>query len=87
METLHPSLRQTQGLLGESSPLMSESTERAVEKAIKYGTLLSTESEWDRNAVDHAKVFEILDKFAAKGSEGYSTPPLCSNDTYLTTSI
>ena len=66
---------------------MSESTERAVEKEIKYRTLLSTESELDRNStVDQARVFEILDKFAAQGSEGYSTPTLCSSDTYLTTS-
>ena len=55
---------------------MSESTERAVEKAIKYGTLLTTEGEWDRNALDQAKVSEILDKFAAQSNEGYSTPTL-----------
>ena len=65
---------------------MSESTERAVEREIKYRTLLSTESERDRTTVDQARVFEILVKFAAQGSEGYPTPPLCSSDTYLTTS-
>ena len=37
----------------------------------------------DRDALDQARVFEVLDKFGAQGSEGYSTP-LCSSDTYLT---
>ena len=66
--------------------MISESTEGAVEKAIEYGTLLSAESEWNRSTIDQARVFEILNKFAAHGSEGYSTPPLCSSDRYLTTS-
>ena len=63
---------------------MSESTERAVEKPIKYSALLTTESKWDRGGLDQTSVVEILDKFAAQGSEGYSTLPLCSSDTYLT---
>ena len=81
---MRSSPHQTQGLLAESSPLTSESTEKAAEKPIKYSTLLTTESKWDRDGLDRARVFEILEKFAAQGSEGYSTPPVCSSYTYLT---
>ena len=63
---------------------MSESTKRTVEKPIEHTTLLSTESKWDRDGLDQARVFEILDKFATQGSEGYSSHPFCSSDTYLT---
>ena len=63
---------------------MSKSTERAVEKPAKYSTLLTTESKWDRDGFDQARVFQILEKFAAQGSEGYSTLPVCSSDIYLT---
>ena len=63
---------------------MSESTERAVEKPIKYSTLLTTGSKRDKDGLDQASVFEILEKFAAQGSEGYSTPLVCSSGTYLT---
>jgi len=56
------------------------------EKAIKDRALLSTQRVGDRNAVDQARVFEILEKFAARSSEGYSTPALRSSDMYLTTS-
>ena len=63
---------------------MSQSTERAVEKPIKYSTLLTTGSKWDGDGFDQARVFEILEKFAAQGSEEYSTPLVCSTDTYLT---
>ena len=63
---------------------MSQSTERAVEKPAKYNTLLTTESKWDGDGFDQARVFEILEKFAAQGSEEYSTPLVCSTDTYLT---
>jgi len=41
MEKLRLSLHQIQGLLKGYSSLVSGSTEMAVEKAIKYGTLLS----------------------------------------------
>ncbi len=34
-------LHKLEGLLGEYSPLMSGSTERALEKAIKYGVVFS----------------------------------------------
>ena len=54
---------------------MSGPTEKAVEKVIKYGTLFSTKRESDGNALDQAGGFEILEKFAAQGNEGYSTPP------------
>ena len=56
---------------------------KAVEEAIKYGAVLSTEREGDGNALDQDGVSEVPNK----GSEGYYTPPLCSSDTYLTTSI
>jgi len=87
MERLRLSLHQIQGLLKGYSPLVSGSTEKAVEKAIKYGTLLSKKSEWDGNSLDQARVFESLKQSAIQGSEGYSTPRLCLSDTYLTTSI
>ena len=84
------SLYQIQGLLKEYSPQMGGSTEKtvekAVEKALRYGALLSKGREWDGNSPDQARVFEILKNFAIQGSEGYSTP-LCFNDTYLTISI
>jgi len=60
---------------------MRGSTEKAVEKAIKYGTLLSKRREWDGNSLDQARVFDILKQFAMQGSEGYSTPRLCLRDT------
>jgi hypothetical protein len=60
---------------------MSGSIEKVVEKAIKYGSVLSKTREWDGNSLDQARVFEILTKFATQGSERYSTPPLCSSDT------
>jgi hypothetical protein len=77
VEELRASLHQTQELLEGYHPLPSESTVKAVDKAIKYGTTLSTAT------LDQAAVVEIL----KQGNEGYSTPPLCSSDTYLTTSI
>ena len=40
-ESLRSSLHQLEGLLGECSPLMSKSTERVVDKAIKYGAAFS----------------------------------------------
>ena len=66
---------------------MSGSSEKAVGKSIKYGTVISTESVRDGNALDQAGGFEILEMSASQGSEGYSTPLFCSSDTYLTTSI
>ena len=86
MEKLRMSLYQSQGLLKEYSPQTSGSTEKAVEKALRYRALLSKGREWDGNSPDQARVFEILKTFATQGSEGYSTP-LCFNDTYLTTCI
>ena len=41
MESLRPLLRQLEELLEEYSPLMSKSTERAVESAIKYGAVFA----------------------------------------------
>jgi hypothetical protein len=66
---------------------MSESTEKATKEAIQYETELSAQKEWDGSALEQARVFENIKKFAAQGSEGYSTPPLCSGDAYLITSI
>jgi hypothetical protein len=40
-ESLRSSLHQLEGLLEEYSPLMSESTERVVDKAIKYGAVFA----------------------------------------------
>jgi hypothetical protein len=80
MKNLRSSLHQIQGLLQGYSPLMSVSTEKTVEKAIKYGTVLSKKREWDGNSLDQARVFKILTKFATQGSERYSTIPLCSSD-------
>ena len=62
---------------------------KAVEEAIKYGAVLSSEREReaDGNALDRAGVSEVPKRFETKGSEGYHAPPLCSSDTYLTTSI
>jgi hypothetical protein len=71
-------------MLKEYSPLLSGSTEKAMEKDIKYETELSKESVWDGSPLDQARVDEMLKKFTAQGIEGYSTPPLCSSDTYLT---
>ena len=82
MEKLHSSSHQIQELLKEYSLLMRGST-----KALKYGTVLSTEREEDGDSLDQSRVLEILKIFAAQGSEGYPTPPLCSSDTFLTTSI
>ena len=58
----------------------------AYEFDVRHDGLLSTESEWDRNSLNQANVSEIIDKFAAQGSEGYYTPPFCFSNTYLTTS-
>ena len=66
---------------------MSGLTTKAVEEAIKYGAVLSTEREGDGNALDQDGVPEVPKRFSTKGSEGYYTPSLCSSDTYLTTSI
>ena len=43
-ESLRSSLHQLEELLEEYSPLMSESTERAVDKAIKYGVVFAAVS-------------------------------------------
>ena len=87
MEKLRSSLHQIQGLLKEYSPLMSGLSMKAVEEAIKYGAVLSTEREGEGDALDQDGVSEGPKRFATKGSEGYYTPPPCSSDTYLTTSI
>ena len=81
VEKLPSSPHQIRGLLKAYPPLASGSTEKALENAIKYGTVLSKEREWDGSTPDQARVFEILKFFAVQGSEGYSTPPSCSSDT------
>ena len=84
MEKLRSSLHQIRGLLKEHSLLTRESTEKAAEKAIKYEP---TEKVWDGNTLDQARISENPKVLAAQGSEWYPTPPFCSSDTHLTTSI
>jgi hypothetical protein len=72
MEALRLSLHR---MLKEYSPLLSGSTEKAVEKDIKYETELSKERVWDGSALDQTRVDEMLKTFTAQGSEGYILLP------------
>ena len=49
-------------------------------------SVLSTERACDGNTLDQARAFEIYDKVAVEGIEGYSIPPLRSSHAYLTIS-
>ena len=52
-ESLRSSLHELEGLLGEYSPLMSESTERVVDTAMKFGAVFAGVSPTMWNLVGH----------------------------------